>query len=113
MYIKKTIIDFWHGNISLWKSYWIVGELINSFIIIVFYNIEIKYFNNNLIYKTIPFLNFNDFHFLNKIILLLWTTFITIGIWRSAEKYNGKFIWIALTLIILSYRIYILRIIFY
>ena len=109
----KVLLKFWYGKIPLWKSYWIVGELINSLAILIIYNIEIKYFNNNFLFERLPFLSFNNFSFINKILLLIWTIFITIGIWRAAEIYKGKFIWIALTLIVLSYRIYTLRILFY
>ena len=55
----------------------------------------------------------NDFSFLSKILLILLTIFITVGVWRSAENYKGNIIWIVLTLIFLSYRIFGLRIIFF
>ena len=29
----NLFIKFWYGKIPLWKSYWIVGEIINAFII--------------------------------------------------------------------------------
>ena len=111
--MKKLIHSFWNGEITLWKSYWIVGELLNALLILLIFNLEIKFFHNTVIKNLLPFLNFNDFHFLSKSILLIWTLFITVGIWRSAEKYKGSFIWIALTLIFLSYRVFTLRIIFF
>ena len=43
MGIKKKIEDFWLGNIILWKSYWLVGELFNAIVIIIILNIMIKY----------------------------------------------------------------------
>ena len=113
MDITNKLDKFWHGEITLWKSYWIVGELINaSFIIIIFY-IELRFFNNTQLLTKIPLLNFSELHFINKLIVLVWTIFITIGIWRSAENYRGLFIWTVLTLFILSYRIFILKEIFY
>jgi len=111
--MSNFIINFWYGRIPLWKSYWLIGELINSLVIIFFYNIEIKLFNNMDLYKQLPFLNFNSFSLISKFTIFLWTIFITVGIWRSAEAYKGKFIWIVLTLILLSYRIFTLRILFY
>ena len=111
--MKKLIHNFWNGEITLWKSYWIAGELLNVLLILLIFNLEIKLFHNTVIKNLLPFLNFNNFHFLSKSILIIWTIFITIGIWRSAEKYNGNFIWIALTLIFLSYRVFTLRIIFF
>ena len=113
MNLTNELVKFWHGKITLWKSYWIVGEIINAFIIILIFNIELKFFNNTLIFTNIPLLNLSDLHFVNKFIVLIWTIFITVGIWRSAENYQGRFTWTVLTLIVLSYRIFILKEIFY
>ena len=111
--MKSLLYNFWFGKITLWKSYWIAGELINALIILLIFNIEINYFKNINIANQLPFLNFDSFHFFNKVILMIWTTFITVGIWRSAEKYKGSLIWIILTLIFLSYRIFTLRLLFF
>jgi len=111
--MSNFIFNFWYGRISLWKAYWLIGELINSLVIILIYNIEIKLLNNIGLYKQLPFLNFTSFSLISKFTLFFWTIFITVGIWRSAEAYKGKFIWIVLTLILLSYRIFTLRILFY
>ena len=113
MNIQKILEDFWRGNITLWKSYWLVGELINGFILIIIFNIELKFFNNTKIFENIPFLNFSDLHMINKLIVFIWTIFLTVGIWRSAENYQGRYMWIVLTLIILSYRLFILKEILY
>ena len=113
MNIQNKIENFWQGKLTLWKSYWIVGELINALIVIIIFNIELRFFNNTKILENIPLLSFNDLHITNKFIILLWTIFITVGIWRSAENYQGRFIWTVLTLIVLSYRIFILKEIFY
>ena len=110
--MKYLVINFWNGKITLWKSYWIFGELLNAFLIFLILSIEINYFNNALIAKQIPFFIFNDFNLLSKFSLTIWTIFITVGIWRSAEKYQGSFVWIALTLLFLSYRVFTLRLIF-
>ena len=106
------IINFWYGKIPLWKSYWLIGELINSLIIYLIYCFEVKLLNNINLYKQLPFLDFASFSLASKVFLFLWTIFITIGIWRSAELYKGKIIWIILTLIFLSYRTFSLRVIF-
>ena len=111
--MQNLLYNFWYGKITLWKSYWIVGELINALILLLIFNIDITYFNNIIISNQHPFFSFDNFHFFNKIILMIWTTFITVGIWRSAENYKGNFIWIILTLIFLSYRIFTLRLIFF
>ena len=126
----NMINDFWNGKIKLWKSYWIVGELFNALFILLIFNIEVRFLNNRIIENFLPFFNFNDFSFFSKILIILWTIFITVGVWRSAENYNGNFIfnfinkifdtkinggffWILLTLILLSLRIFSLRIIFF
>ena len=111
--MNNFIINFWYGKLPLWKSYWIIGELINSLVILLIYNIEIRLLNNNDLFQQLLFLNFTNFNLISKITLFLWTIFITIGIWRSAETYRGKFIWTALTLFFLSYRVFSLRIMFY
>jgi hypothetical protein len=104
--MKNLIKNFWNGNISLWKSYWIIGELLNAVFVLLIFNIEINIFDNGRPISTLPFLNFSEFNFFNKILLIFWSLFISIGIWRSAEKYKGPFLWIILTLIFLSYRIF-------
>ena len=108
-YIKK----FFEGKIKLWKSYWLVGEILNALFILVIFNLEIYLFGNNQISNYLPFLNFSEFSLLSKIVLIIWTLFITIGIWRSAENYNGNVIWIIATFLFLSYRIFALRLIFF
>ena len=110
MNIANNLINFWEGKTSLWKSYWIIGELINSLFILLMINIEIRVFKNSYILDNLPFLDFANLNFITKIFILIWTIFITVGIWRSAEAYKGKFLWIVLTLIVLSYRLFTLRI---
>ena len=113
MKILDLLLIFWHGKIKLWKSYWVVGELFNSLFIVAICYIEINFYNNTALYSQIPLLNFNSFNFLNKILFLTWSIFITVGIWRSAENYKGRIIWIILTLIFLSYRIFSLRLLLF
>ena len=43
------INDFWNGKIKLWKSYWIVGELLNALFILLIFNIEVRFLNNIII----------------------------------------------------------------
>ena len=109
---KQIVSDFWLGKVKLWKSYWLVGELLNGIVLLTIFNLEIYLFNTNSSVSQIPFLNFSNLTFLSKIIIFSWTIFISIGIWRSAENYKGSFIWIILTFIIVAYRCYALRLIF-
>lgn len=111
--MKKLIIHFWKGDIKLWKSYWLIGELLNALVYLLFINIEIRFFNNIKISNSLPFFNFDSVSIITKILLIFWTLFITVGIWRSAEKYQGSIFWIFITLIFLSYRIFSMRIIFF
>ena len=111
--MNNFIINFWYGRIALWKSYWLIGELINSLVLLLIYNIEIRLLDNIDLYSRMPAVNFTRFSLMSKFALFLWTIFITVGIWRSAEAYKGNFIWITLTLIVLCYRIFTLRIILY
>jgi len=109
----NILIKFYSGNITLWKSYWLVGELLNALLILAVFNIEIYLLGNNIFYNSLPFLDFNNFSFISKIILICWTIFITIGIWKSAENYTGSIVWIVATFIFLSYRLFSLRLIFF
>ena len=111
--MEKVISNFWNGKITLWRSYWLVGELLNALFILLVFNLEIYFFGNNQISNSLPFLDFSNFGLLSKITLIIWTIFITIGIWRSAENYKGNIFWLILTLLILSYRLFTLRLIFF
>ena len=111
--MEKLIIRFYRGQITLWRSYWLVGELFNALLILLIFNLEIYIFNNNQFTNSLPFLDFSNFSLLSKLVLVIWTFFLTIGIWRSAENYKGNIIWILLTFVIISYRCYSLRLIFF
>ena len=128
--MENVIRRFWVGKISLWRSYWLIGELLNALFILLIFNVEIYVFGNNKFTSSLPFLDFSNFSVISKLLIIIWTSFITVGIWRSAENYkgnflfnlinkifgsniNGGFFWIVITLIFLSYRIFSLRLIFF
>ena len=111
--MKKIVIKFWNGEITLWKSYWLIGELFNAIFLLFIFNFEIYIFGNNKFTNFLPFLDFSNVSLLSKLILITWTIFITVGIWRSAENYKGSMIWIIATFIFLSYRIFTLRLFFF
>ena len=111
MIIRKLINEFWYGNIKLWKSFWVIGILHALFINYLIPFIEKNVFNNDQIFillqikdYQVPILDIIKVHFISKIIIIISTIFITVGIWRSAEKYNGNIIIIFLTLIYLSFN---------
>ena len=68
-------------------------------------------------------LYFNLFDYLISLFVITFTVlgivkgfyqeFISIGIWRSAENYKGNMIWITITFIIIAYRCYSLRLMFF
>ena len=109
----SILYSFWYGKVTLWKAYWLVGELLNVVVMLIIFNIEIYIFNNNNFIQLLPFLNFSQFHILSKLLIFIWSVYITVGIWRSAENYRGNFIWTVLTLIVLSYRIFTIRLVFF
>ena len=111
--MEKIISRFWRGEITLWRAYWLVGELLNALFILLICNFEIYLFGNNQVTSSLPFLDFSNFSLLSKFVLFLWTFFLAIGIWRSAENYKGSIIWIIATFIFLSYRVFALRLIFF
>ena len=111
--MERLIKRFWLGEITLWRSYWVVGELLNALFILLISNFEIYVFGNNKFSNSLLFLDFSNFSLLSKFALIFWTVFITIGIWRSAENYKGTIIWIMATFLFLSYRIFTLRLIFF
>ena len=113
MISTNLIKDFFDGEIKLWKSYWLVGELLNGLVLLIIFNLEIYFFNTSSSVAQIPFLNFSNLTILSKIIIFFWTIFISIGIWRSAENYKGNIFWIILTFIIVAYRCFSLRLIFF
>ena len=113
MSVRNLLIEFFEGRIKLWKSYWLVGELLNGVVLLIIFNLEISFFNNNSSVSQIPFLDFSNFTLLSKIIIFVWTIFISIGIWRAAENYKGNIFWIILTFIIVAYRCFSLRLIFF
>ena len=109
----NLIKNFFEGKVKLWKSYWLVGELLNGIVLLIIFNLEIYIFNTNSSVAQIPFLDFTNLTSISKIFIFIWTIFISIGIWRAAEKYKGNIIWIVLTFIIVAYRFYSLRLIFF
>ncbi len=111
--MENLIRRFWFGEISLWRSYWLIGELLNALFILLIFNVEIYVFGNNKFTSSLPFLDFSNFSVISKILIIVWTSVLTVGIWRSAENYKGNIIWIVATFLFLSYRIFTLRLIFF
>ena len=108
---SNLIKDFFEGRIKLWKSFWLVGvghSLILFFLLPI---LERVLFNNNNIYSYIEIEqnilqlpNFVQLSLFSRLIIILSTIFITVGIWRSSENYSGSLFWITLTFIYLCFN---------
>ena len=95
MIIENFIRKFWQGKLKLWHSFWLVGFIGGIIVgkIIVF--IEEKIFSS---YSQSPF----EFSLRGKLLVIVWIIFSTVGIWRSAEKYQGLVFWKISTKIYIS-----------
>ena len=71
----SSIGRFWNGDVPLWKSYWLVGTLGSIPI----------WFLINLLYAV----SFELALFLS----IGFQIFLSVGIWRSSDKYDGSRIW--------------------
>ena len=98
--------DFFEGKVKLWKSFWIAGELIYGFLLLVLLQLD-KHFFSDLSEKSnyLSIFNLNNLSFLSKLFLILITLFITIGVWRAAENYRGSIFVILLVFIYYGYRV--------
>ena len=105
--IKINLIqDFFEGKIKLWKSFWIVGELIYGFLLLVLLQLD-KYLFSELSERSnnISIFNLNNLSLISKFFLILITLFISIGVWRAAENYRGSIFTILFVFIYYGYRV--------
>jgi len=105
--IKYSLIqDFLEGKVKLWRSFWIAGELIYGFLLLVLLQLD-KYLFSDLsdMSKNLSIFNLNNLSFLSKLFLILITLFISIGVWRAAENYKGSFFIIILVFVYYGYRV--------
>ena len=100
------IQDFFEGKVKLWKSFWIAGELVYGFLLLILLQLD-KYFFSDLSERSnnLSIFNLNNLSFLSKLFLILITLFISIGVWRAAENYRGSIIIILLVFIYYGYRV--------
>ena len=108
---KQIINDFWNGKIKLWKSFWLVGIGHSLSLFFLLPILERILFNNQNIYtyveieeNILQLPNFIELSIFSRLIIILSTIFITIGIWKSGENYKGSLFWITLTFIYLSFN---------
>ena len=111
MSLRNLLIEFFEGRIKLWKSFWLVG-FSHSLLLFFFIPIFEKFiFNNSEVYgliqinqETFQLPDFTRISFLSKLIIIFSTIYVTVGIWRSSENYNGNLFWIVLTFTYLSFN---------
>ena len=105
--IKINLIqEFFEGKIKLWKSFWIAGELIYGFLLLVLLQLD-KYLFSELSERSnyLSIFNLNYLSFISKLFLILITIFISIGVWRAAENYRGSIFIILFVFIYYGYRV--------
>ena len=77
---------FWNGDISLPKSYWLVGVVFGMIVGFVIGIIVISLGMSEIAIN---------------LFLIPWAIFSTVGIWRSSDKYKGSKFWAVLTKVVL------------
>lgn len=104
----KKLIE---GEISLKKAFWLYGNIYPFFISLIII-ITILYFQEN-IRESVLNRVFLDISLFGKIIIIIqgiifftYISFATLGIWRCANNYKGKKIWIYLAKIAIFYAFY-------
>ena len=102
----NLIQDFFEGKIKLWKSFWIAGELIYGFLLLVLLQLD-KYLFSELSERSnyLSIFNLNNLSVISKLFLILITIFISIGVWRAAENYRGSIFIILFVFIYYGYRV--------
>ena len=75
---SNLFVAFWNGDVSLVKSYWLIGVLLTIGVVLVatFLVIAVGWPYEAMFGIYIP-----------------WVIYITVGIWRSADKYKGPKFW--------------------
>jgi len=104
----KKLIE---GEISLKKAFWLYGNIYPFFISLIII-ITILYFQEN-IRESVLNRVFLDISLFGKVIIIIqgiifftYISFATLGIWRCANNYKGKKIWIYLAKIAIFYAYY-------
>ena len=107
MILKRLI----NGNINLKKAFWLYGNIYPFFISLIII-ITLLLFQENIKQSIVQqkFMNISIFQkliiSLQGIIFFIYTSIATIGVWRSANNYNGRKIWIYLAKVGILYAFY-------
>lgn len=108
MHILKKII---RGEFSLKKTFWLYGNIYPFFISLIII-LTLLYFQEN-IKDSIIQKKFMNISFAAKLIIILqgfifflYSTIATIGVWRSANKFEGSKLWKYLAKVLIIYAFY-------
>jgi hypothetical protein len=107
MFLKKLV----NGDINLKRAFWLYGNIYPFFISLIII-ITLLTFQENIKESIIQqkFMNIGMFQklmiLLQGIIFFIYTSVATIGVWRSANNYNGKKIWVYLAKAGIVYAFY-------
>ena len=100
-----------NGEFRLKKAFWLYGNIYPFFISLIII-LTIIFLQENI---TISIVNkqFMNISLFGKIIILIqgviffiYTSFATIGVWRSANVYEGKKVWVYLSKFAILYAYY-------
>ena len=75
---KNFFIKFWNGDLSLPMSYWLVAVVFGIIVGLVVLMITIA--------TGMP-------EVMMSILLLPWVVYVSVGCWRSSDKYRGPKFW--------------------
>ena len=76
--IKEIVINLWDGEIILWKTYW--GLVLPGVIL-------------SLVVELLVPEERYAIHSFSNILCVIFSIFVLICVWRSANEYQGKKIW--------------------
>ena len=106
-FYKKLI----HGEIGLKKAFWLYGNIYPFFISLVIILTLAALQEDTKI--SIVSQKFKDISYVGKILIIfegliffIYTSFATIGVWKSANKYEGKKVWAYLSKFLIVYAYY-------
>ena len=74
----ELLKKFFNGEVALWKSYWLIFVLLSFPVVFV-----------AIFLATVSGL-------LAALILIIWTVYVNIGVWKSSSNYQGSKVWAVL-----------------
>ena len=80
--LMKLLNNFFNGNIRLWVSFWIIGLCYPFLVGFIF---VFLHFTGILLIDSLE----GTFYLMPSIFLIL-QIFVTVGVWRTSNKYQGN-----------------------